>query len=157
MSQMLPHYGEGTYEQSFDEIVHFVDANFRTKAVKASRAIAGLSMGGNHSLLISANHPDLFDYVGLFSPSTPSSRPLDTTRTAYQHLDEKFTLQKKKGFQLYWIAIGKTDFLYEGLQLHLKRLDQHGFDYTYVESGRGHIWSNWRSYVMEFTPLLFRK
>ena len=101
-------------------------------------------MGGFHSLLISANHPDLFDYVGLFSPGTPSSRALDSTRSAYQNLDEKFTLQKKKGYKLYWIGIGKTDFLYEGMQNHRKRLDKLQFPYTYVESDRGHIWSNWR-------------
>ena len=157
MSQNLPNFADGSYEGSFNEIVNFIDSRFRTKAEKSQRAVAGLSMGGFHSLLISANHPDLFDYVGLFSPGTPSSRALDSTRSAYQNLDEKFTLQKKKGYKLYWIAIGKTDFLYDGMQAHRKRLDKLQFPYTYVESERGHIWSNWRIYMLQFTPLLFRK
>jgi len=157
MSNFLPNFADGSYEQSFPEIVKFVDARFRTKPEKSQRALAGLSMGGYHSLLISANHPDLFDYVGLFSPGTPSSRPLDSTRTAYQHLEQKYLLQKQKGYKLYWIGIGKTDFIYQGLQAHRKKLDQLQFPYTYVESERGHIWSNWRAYMLQFTPLLFKK
>lgn len=156
MSQFLPNFADGSYELSFNEIVNFIDSRFRTKAQKSQRAIAGLSMGGFHSLLISANHPDLFDYVGLFSPGTPSSRMLDSTRTAYKNLDAKFTTQKTKGYKLYWIAIGKTDFLYNGMQAHRKRLDELKFPYTYVESERGHIWSNWRAYMLQFTPLLFK-
>ncbi len=157
MSQFLPNFADGSYEQSFNEIVNFIDSRYKTKAQKSQRAIAGLSMGGFHSLLISANHPDLFDYVGLFSPGTPASRALDTTRTAYKNLEAKYTNQKKKGYKLYWIAIGKTDFLYNGMQAHRKKLDELAFPYTYVESERGHIWSNWRAYMLQFTPLLFKE
>lgn len=156
MSQFLPNFRQGSYEMAFNEIVNFIDSRFRTKAEKAQRALAGLSMGGFHSALISANHPDLFDYVGLFSPGTPSNT-LDTTWAAYKNLDEKFALQKKKGFKLYWIAVGKADFLYENLQNYKKRLDNLQFPFTSVESTRGHIWSNWRNYMLQFTPLLFRK
>ncbi|NEU08465.1 esterase [Flavihumibacter sp. R14] len=157
MTQYMPNFADGSYEISFNEIVNYIDSRFRTRPEKSQRALAGLSMGGFHSLLISANHPDLFDYVGLFSPGTPSSRALDPTRSAYQNLDEKFARQKKNGYKLYWIGIGKTDFLYEGMQAHRKRLDKLQFPYTYVESERGHIWSNWRSYLLQFTPLLFKK
>ncbi|RYY62385.1 MAG: esterase [Chitinophagaceae bacterium] len=156
MSNNLPRSGDGSYEFSFPEIVNFIDHRYRTKAEKSKRAVAGLSMGGFHSLLISANHPDLFDYVGLFSPGTPSSRSLDSTRPAYANLDQKFALQKKKGVKLYWIAIGSTDFLYDGLQNFRKRFDKIQFPYTYYESSRGHIWSNWRMYMLQFTPMLFR-
>lgn len=157
MSQFLPKFADGSYEQSFDEIVNFVDGRFRTKAEKGSRAIAGLSMGGFHSLLISANHPDLFDYIGLFSPGTPSSRILDTNIPAYNNIEGKYAIQAKKGFKLYWIGIGKADFLYEPMQKHLKIFDGIKLPYTYVESERGHIWSNWRAYMLEFTPQLFKK
>jgi enterochelin esterase-like enzyme len=157
MSNNLPRSGEGSYESSFSEIVKFIDTRYRTRAEKSQRAVAGLSMGGFHSILISANHPDLFDYVGLFSAGTPSNRALDSTKTAYRNLDQKFKTQRDKGYKLYWIAIGKTDFLYEGLQNYKKKLDSLQFPYTYVESERGHIWSNWRNYMLQFTPLLFRK
>lgn len=156
MSQFLPNFREGTYEISFPEVVGFIDKRFRTKAEKPHRAIAGLSMGGFHSLTISANYPDLFDYVGLFSPGTPLGT-LDTAIPPYRNLDKKFTQQKNKGFELYWIAIGKTDFLYSDMQAYLKKLDGLQFPYTYVETERGHIWSNWRNYMLQFAPLLFKK
>lgn len=57
---------DGTFEATFPEVVKFVDTNYRTIPEKSSRAIAGLSMGGFHSLHISNEYPDLFDYVGLF-------------------------------------------------------------------------------------------
>lgn len=61
----------GRTENAFPkEVVPFIEDNFRVAKDKAHRAIAGLSMGGLHSMAISANNPDLFDYVGLFSPQT---------------------------------------------------------------------------------------
>jgi enterochelin esterase family protein len=155
MSQYLPNFRRGDYEQSFDEIVKFVDDRYRTKALKSQRAVAGLSMGGFHSLIISANHPDLFDYVGLFSPGTGIDQ-LDKSIPAYSNINEKLTAQKNKGFKLYWIGIGSSDFLYASMTAYRKRLDSLNFPYKYVESTRGHIWSNWRKYMLQFTPLLFK-
>jgi enterochelin esterase-like enzyme len=154
MNQFLPPYRRGAYEISFDEIVNFIDNRYRTKKQKSQRAIAGLSMGGFHSMIISANHPDLFDYVGLFSPGT-NTATLDTTITAFRNIDQKFIMQKSKGYKLYWVAIGKTDFIYESMVNFRKKMDGLNFPYTYVESPRGHIWSNWRRYMLDFTPQLF--
>lgn len=59
----------GRTEAAFPkEVMPFIEKNFRTLADKDHRAIAGLSMGGMHTMAISANNPDLFNYVGLFSP-----------------------------------------------------------------------------------------
>ncbi len=58
----------GMVEQVFvKEIVSFVDHKYRTIADKHHRAIAGLSLGGLHTIFVSVNHPDCFDYIGLFS------------------------------------------------------------------------------------------
>jgi enterochelin esterase-like enzyme len=155
MSNALGNNGVGSYELSFDEIVNFTDKHYRTKAEKSQRALAGLSMGGFHSIIISADHPNLFSYVGLFSPATLSRR-LDTTSKAYNNMDQKLATLKNNGLKLYWIGIGKTDFLYTAVVDYRKKLDSLQFPYTYVESERGHIWSNWRNYMLQFTPLLFR-
>jgi enterochelin esterase-like enzyme len=156
MSNTLPGYKEGSYELSFKEIVDFVDKRYRTKPEKSKRAVAGLSMGGFHSLFISANHPDVFDYAGLFSPGI-NFKTVNMTIPAYSNLETKLAVQMKKGFKLYWMAIGTTDALFEPLQEYKKTLDNLHFPYTYVQSTRGHIWSNWRSYLLQFTPLLFKK
>jgi enterochelin esterase family protein len=155
MSNTLGNSVAGSYELSFDEIVNFTDSRYRTKAAKSQRALAGLSMGGGHSIFISADHPNMFNYIGLFSASTPSRRT-DTTNKAYSNIDVKLTAQKNNGLALYWIGIGKADFLYASVTDFRKKLDNLQFPYTYVESERGHIWSNWRNYLLQFAPLLFK-
>lgn len=63
----------GRTEAAFPkEVMPFIEKNYRTITDKPHRAIAGLSMGGMHTMAISANNPDLFDYVGLFSPQAIS-------------------------------------------------------------------------------------
>lgn len=58
----------GKVELAFaKEVVGYVDKHYRTLTDKSQRAIAGLSLGGLHTIYISANNPDMFDYVGLFS------------------------------------------------------------------------------------------
>jgi enterochelin esterase-like enzyme len=155
MSNTLGNSVAGSYELSFDEIVNFTDSRYRTKPKKTQRALAGLSMGGSHSIVISADHPNMFNYIGLFSPATPFRRT-DTTNKAYSNMDAKLTAQKNNGLKLYWIGIGKADFLYSSVVDFRKKLDNLQFPYTYVESERGHIWSNWRNYIVQFAPLLFK-
>ena len=66
-TMQLPKTMDGYFEQAFPDLMKFVERTFRTQNDKAHRAIAGLSMGGFHSLYLSINHPDTFDYIGLFS------------------------------------------------------------------------------------------
>jgi enterochelin esterase family protein len=153
-SRVFPGYKDGSYESAFDEIIGFVESNYRVKKDKKNRAIAGLSMGGFHSLYISANHANTFDYVGLFSPGISNSG-VHTEADAYQNIDEKLLRQKSNGYKLYWIGIGGDDSLYGVVKDFRNKLDQFNFPYTYVESSRGHIWSNWRAYLLEFLPQLF--
>jgi enterochelin esterase-like enzyme len=153
-TMQLPKTMEGSYEQAFPEIVKFIDKNYRTVKSKSGRAIAGLSMGGFHSLHISKQYPDMFNYVGLFSaaimPNKEASSPI------YENMEGKLKVQFDKNPALYWIAIGKTDFLYKANEEYRKLLDKKGYKYTYYESDEGHIWRNWRIYLTEFVPMLFR-
>lgn len=145
---------EGSYETSFPEIVKFIDANYRTKADKASRAIAGLSMGGFHSMQISKEYPDLFDYIGLFSAAV---RPMDGTKSPiYDNVDAKLKVQFEKKPALYYIAIGDKDFLYDINKQYRAKLDSNGYPYEYYETPEGHIWKNWRIYLSQFAPRLFK-
>ena len=149
----LPKTMEGTYETHFPDIVKFVDSTYRTIPDKNHRAIAGLSMGGFHSLQISKEYPDMFDYVGLFSaailPDKKVSSPI------YENLEEKLQKQFEKSPALYYIAIGDKDFLYAANQEYRKLLDEKGYKYVYEESPEGHIWKNWRIYLSDFLPRLF--
>jgi len=144
----------GSYEGSFMDIVNFVEGSYRVKADKAHRAVAGLSMGGFHSLHISRYYPNTFDYVGLFSAAILPNQ--DVSSKVYKDIDATLTTQMENGYKLYWIGIGKTDFLYKNVVNYKEKLDGMGMPYTYRESDGGHIWKNWRIYLSEFTPQLFK-
>lgn len=151
----LPKTMEGSYEQAFPEIVKFIDKNYRTIKSKSGRAIAGLSMGGFHSLHISKQYPDMFNYIGLFSAAIMPNKK-EVSSPIYENMEGKLKVQFDKNPALYWIAIGKTDFLYKANEEYRKLLDEKGYKYTYYESDEGHIWKNWRIYLTEFVPMLFR-
>ena len=153
-SMNLPKTMEGSFESSFMDVVKFIDANYRTIAKKQGRAIAGLSMGGFHSKFISLNNPDTFDCIGLFSAALGVTDP--TISPIYQNEDAKPKAQFAKKPALYWIGIGKTDFLIQANNAYRQKLDGLGYKYQYMETDGGHIWRNWRIYLTEFTPLLFK-
>ena len=151
----LPKTMEGSFEMHFPEVVKFVDKHYRTKANKKNRAIAGLSMGGFHSLHISKQYPDMFNYVGLFSAAIMPGK--NATSPVYEDMEGKLATQFAKKPALYWIAIGKTDFLYKANVEYRKLLDEKGYPYEYFENEDGHIWRNWRIYLSEFAPKLFKQ
>ena len=153
-SMNQPKTMEGSFETAFPDVVKFIDKNFRTLANKKNRAIAGLSMGGFHSMHISKQYPDMFDYVGLFSAAIMPGK--DVKSPIYDDLEGKLKIQFAKKPALYWIGIGNTDFLYKANEDYRKMLDEKGYKYTYYETGEGHIWKNWRIYLTEFAPLLFQ-
>ena len=153
-SMNLPKTMDGSFEAAFPDVVKFVDKTYRTKANKKNRAIAGLSMGGYHSLHISKQYPDMFDYVGLFSAAIMPDKKVQSP--IYEDFDQKLKVQFSKKPALYWIGIGNTDFLYKANADFRKMLDEKGYKYTYYETSGGHIWKNWRIYLTEFAPLLFK-
>ncbi|NVJ87384.1 MAG: esterase [Algoriphagus sp.] len=150
---MVPKTMDGTYESSFEDIIKFVENNYRVKADKRHRAIAGLSMGGFHTIHISRYYPNTFDYIGAFSAAIMPRE--DATGKVYGNFDETLQKQMENGYKLYWIAIGKTDFLYDANQEYLAKLDSMNMPYEYVESEGGHTWRNWRVYLSQFAPRLF--
>ncbi len=160
---------KGEMEEGFSDIIAFVERNYRTITKKHSRAIAGLSMGGYHTMHISHYYNQLFDYVGLFSP-TYSCFPKPTgvadapvlrlqgTKSAprvYRNVEKDLARQFAANPKLYWLAIGKDDFLYEENVYYRQLLDSKGYTYEYHESTGGHTWANWRDYLTIFVQKLF--
>lgn len=150
-----PRTMEGSFETSFPDVVKFIDSTYRTIPEKKSRAIAGLSMGGFHSMHISKQYPDMFDYVGLFSAAILPRE--GSTSPVYDDLEGKLKVQFGKKPALYYIAIGNTDFLYDANTQYRKLLESNKYPYEYFETPEGHIWKNWRIYLTEFAPKLFKK
>ncbi len=146
---------DGQFEESFRDVIKFVESRFRVIPKKSARAIAGLSMGGYHTLHISRYYPNTFDYIGLFSAAIMADEK-QASKPVYAHFDETLLAQKNNGYKLYWIGIGKTDFLYQTNAEYRQKLDKIQMPYVYRESEGGHIWTNWRLYLTEFVPLLFK-
>ena len=126
-----------------EEIVPFIEKNFRAIAKPASRAISGLSMGGGHTITASNLYPEMFDYICPLS-------------AAGQSTAEQIATLKAAGVKLYFLACGTTDFLYEGSVALDKTLTEQGLDHIFYQSDGGHVWSNWRLYLNTFAPLLFK-
>ena len=153
----LPQTMEGTFETAFPEIVKFIDSRYRTIAKKQSRAICGLSMGGFHTLYITLNNPDMFNYSGMFSAAIGTgSEQQAAHKEIYENVDGKLATYFAKKPALLWIGIGRTDFLIQSNNEFRAKLDAAGYPYTYMETDGGHIWRNWRIYLSEFVPLLFK-
>ncbi len=149
----LPNTMDGLMEETFVDIIQFVEENYRVVPEKESRAIAGLSMGGFHSLHTSRYHADTFEYVGLFSPAIMPNE--NVTSNVYEDIDGTLRQQMEDGYSLYWIGIGETDFLFQQVVDFRERLDEIGMTYEYYESEGGHTWKNWREYLTMFVPRLF--
>ncbi|MBR5499542.1 MAG: esterase, partial [Bacteroidales bacterium] len=94
-------------EESFPDIIKYIEANYRVKKDKNSRAVAGLSMGGRQSAALSRKYPSMFGYVGMFSGVVPPEVDSETGKD--KALEAVFAAQPK----LYWIACGKTDGVME--------------------------------------------
>ena len=156
-TMMLPKTMEGSFETAFPDVVKFIEKTYRVKKDKAHRAIAGLSMGGFHSLFISINNPDLFDYVGLFSAAVDQQQNGNGGHPEiYADRNAKIDNLFSKNPKLFWIGIGKTDFLIKNNNDLRAYLDSKKHKYTYLETDGGHIWRNWRIYLTEYAPLLFK-
>ena len=143
MDRNNPAMRDGYVRSLCEEIVPFIEKNFRAIPKPASRAIAGLSMGGGHTISASNLYPELFDYIC----------PLSAAGSA---TPEQVAALKKAGVKLYFLACGSADFLFQGSQALDKTLTEQGLDHIYFVSDGGHTWANWRLYLNTFAPKLFK-
>ncbi|MGA1978336.1 MAG: alpha/beta hydrolase-fold protein [Bacteroidales bacterium] len=148
----------GKFEEHLvKDVVPFIEKNYRVYKDRDHRAIAGLSMGGAHTQTITNDNPGMFGYIGVFSMGLMNFGPQRQDPAKLEHeRSAKVEALKKSGYRLYWIGVGKDDFLYKSVQDLKADLDKHDFKYTYRETPGGHTWTNWRIYLSEFAPLLFK-
>jgi enterochelin esterase family protein len=149
-----------TYEESFSDVMNYVKKHYKTKKGADNTAICGLSMGGYHTFRISMLNPGTFGYMGLFSAAIRLGGRNQQKSVEQQFADNpKATAQMKALFDakphLYWIAIGKDDFLFQQNVELRSYLDKMQYPYEYYENGGGHIWRNWRIYLSMFAQRLF--
>lgn len=146
--------GAGLFEESMvKDIIPYIESHYRVIAGKNNRALAGLSMGGMQTLTLTGKYPEMFGYIGVLSMGLVDRSQMGLKPDPDQ--DAKFETLKNSGYKLYYVGIGKEDFLFESVEALRSALDKHGLKYTYRESTGGHTWANWRIYLSEFAPQLF--
>jgi enterochelin esterase family protein len=136
------------------DVVPFVEKHFRVTSGAAARAIAGLSMGGGQTLRVIASHPDRFGYAAIWSAglNPQATADFETRSAAFLQNAEKVN----KGFKLLAISVGDKDFALEGSKNLSAVLTKHGIKHQMHISGGGHTWINWRQYLNDLAPKLFK-
>ena len=127
----------GEWEKNFALFMAESERKYPISNEPSQRAIAGLSMGGYHTMKVSSLLDGQFAYVGMFSAATMG--PEMPSEPA-----------------LLWLAIGKDDFLYMPFKGYLHWLDKQNRTYTYYETEGGHEWPNWQDYITRFLQICFQ-
>jgi enterochelin esterase family protein len=145
-----------------DDIMPFVEKRYRVHTDRKNRAMAGLSMGGGHTLNIGIPNLEKFAYLGVYSsgvfgivprPNAPAPQGPSFEERHKAILDNA---SLKEGLKLFWFATGKDDFLVETSRKTVEMFKAHKFDVIYKETEGAHTWLVWREYLREFAPQLFR-
>jgi enterochelin esterase-like enzyme len=128
-----------------DDLIPYIDANFRTIANQPHRAMAGLSMGGMQTRVITLAHLDTFSHIGVFSGGSIGLTNV-TDMPAF-----------KKKNKLVFVSYGSKENGVAGAKANVEALKQAGINSIYYESpGTAHEWQSWRRSFKEFAPLLFK-
>lgn len=123
-----------------DELIPYIDANFRTIAKSSHRAMAGLSMGGMETKMITLNKPDVFSYYGLLSGGTYA--PTD--------------IKDKTKVKLVFLSCGSKERP-DGVKSAAKALKEAGYNaVSYISENTAHEFQTWRRSLHELAPLLFK-
>lgn len=137
------------------DVIPYIEKHFRVVANSKNRAIAGLSMGCLQTQIIAMTNPELFQYIGCFSLGIHFNTPFDvlSNRILIPAYDKNLTTMNNK---LFYVGCGTEDFVYDGVQTLRKKLEEHNFKYVYNETDGGHTWANWRTYLADYAPRLFK-
>lgn len=149
---------DGVVEKLFvDEVVAVTDSVFRTIPSKESRAIAGMSSGALQAIYISANHPDVFGYVGAFSPyyypPVSAAGNMDFYGGIWKKLRRQFAADPPVSYD---IMIGNRDFFYPHIRMIDRSFEKNGFSHRLTVIPDGHEWTAWHAFFMQFSTTVFK-
>ncbi len=139
--------GDMFSKQFVDDLMPFVEKNYRTIRDRNHRAIGGFSRGGNQGLSLGLTNLDKFSCLCSYSSFTNMNIP-----GVYDDpgINEKINL--------FWLGVGTDDFLYGNAKEYMDFLDSKGIKNTkvFTDDKFGHTWMNARYFLGESLPLLFR-
>lgn len=145
-------YADGFPKMLTEEVIPFIESRYRTISDAEHRAMAGLSMGSIQTSIITLEHPELFQYVGLFSGFVQ-----DPLAGFTEHLVPEKLLRYKDRFKVYFRAIGDTDIFLRNFLSDDELLERHSITNDRRLYQGGHEWKVWQHCFHDFYPLLFRE
>jgi enterochelin esterase-like enzyme len=155
-----PSFGEEVLKVFSNELIQcvipFVEENYRVKAKPQFRALAGLSMGGLHTLYTGINNTQSFSYLGVFSSGWILPMLSDIADKQYDFMKNNAGTINSN-LKQFWIAMGgQEDIAYKNCQIMRLKFDEMNIKYTYSEYPGGHTWPVWRNNLFQFAQLLFK-
>ncbi len=139
------------FEKFFlNDLIPYVESNYRIKDGRENTVIAGLSMGGSQTLNIGIKHLDKFSSLGVFSNGI---RNLES----FKNTHGEFLKTINDEVDIFWLACGTDDFLFERYESTIKFLKENNIQHIENTTGGAHTWLNWRKYFYEFAQLIFKK
>ena len=147
-----------TFEREMKEtIIPFVEKNYRAIPDGKNRALAGLSLGGMHTLYTGINNTDMFAYLGVFSSGWIIPMMSKLADNQYAFIKDNAD-RINHNLKTLWISQGgKDDIAYKNGQLMLEKLKELNIKYVYSEYPGGHTWPVWRNNLYNFAQLLFKQ
>jgi enterochelin esterase-like enzyme len=142
------------FDDFVNDVMPYVEKNYRVLTDRSHRAIAGLSMGGGQTLNVAFSHLDKFAYIGVFSSGMGVGGG-GASNWEQSHLAALDDANLKKDLKLVWFSTGVQDSLISNSRTTVDLLKKHGFNVVFKESPGAHTWINWRNYLIEFAPQLF--
>jgi enterochelin esterase-like enzyme len=136
-------------------IIPFVEKNYRVKAETQYRALAGLSMGGIQTLYAGMRNTDMFSYLGVFSSGWFASQK-ELTDPQYEYWKNNVDRINANLKQLWISQGGKEDIAWQNCQIMRSKLDEMKIKYSYSEYPGGHSWPVWRNNIFNFAQVLFK-
>ena len=143
-----------------EDVMPMIERSYRVKRDADSRAIAGLSMGGNQARQIGLARMDMFHYIATFSGTmgvTGGAVTPDNIEQTFPNLFADPTAVNAT-LRLYWQAVGSDEkTLIAQHQMFTTLLDRHHIKHKFVTEPGGHTWHVWRRNLRDLAPLLFQK
>jgi enterochelin esterase-like enzyme len=142
-------------KELLNDVVPLVEKSFRVKAGAKNRALAGLSMGGGQTLRVLTTHPDTFAFVGIWSAGL-----FRGDADPWEQENEEFLAAADKvndSIERLEIVVGDQDFALNGSKALSEVFKKRGIKHDLRITGGGHTWINWRQYLRDLGPHLFRE
>jgi enterochelin esterase-like enzyme len=133
------------------DVIPYVENHYNASSETKDRAIGGLSMGGRQTLNIGLGHLDKFSHVLAYSSAV---RNPEQDSVMLRLLSDPAKINK--ALKVFWIGCGREDGLFTGNQGLSDMLKKKGITHIFYPTGGAHTWTNWRLYLSETLPLIFK-